>query len=501
MNPLRIKTLIFPLLSLIFCTACMDDDDFTTSVSDRLYFSTDTLSLDTVITGQPTSTYSFSVYNPHAKNIRIRSVRLNGGVQSPFRVNVDGIYINEGYEGTIDIRKKDSIAVFVSLTVPHIGSEALQTVRDKIQFMLESGAVQDVCLEATGQDVHTLKGAVIKSDTTFSGKIPFHIFDSLYVSENATLTVSPGVTFYFHPGAELKIAGRLQARGTLQSPIVFRGDRLDYMFPNQPYDCIPGQWKGLRFLPRSFQNILDYCDIHSAQTGIRCDSSDLSDLKLRIENSMIHNMKGNALELRSCQAYVGNSQLSNALDNCVAIYGGETNFVHCTIANFYPFDFIRGGALYFANADGESVYPLRGTTFTNCILTGGMSDAVSGVSSDKESPFNYHFSHCLVAMENGETDENFHNVLWDAETNEVYGSKNFRPFNLDFLLFDFRLDSLSAAIGNADYEVTVNSYPFDRNGVSRTTDGHSDMGCYEFISSDPRRSKRQTSNKHLTVLR
>ena len=232
--------------------------------------------------------------------------------------------------------------------------------------------------------------------------------------------------------------------------IVFRGDRLDHMFTNQPYDRIAGQWKGITFTSTSFYNTFDFCDIHSGCYGIKCDSSDISEIKLKVENSIVHNMKGDCMTLINSNVFVGNSQITNALGNCITIRGGNNQFVHCTIGNFYPFEGNRGKSVFLYNSLNGRRLPLKNALFENCIIS-GWSD-----------------------------DELFASFLDDTK-DSVWGSKNFKKFDYDNLVFDFRLDSLSKARNNADIYITKQYYPLDRKGKARLeNDNKSDIGCYEF---------------------
>jgi hypothetical protein len=67
-----------------------DNDSFTTSTSNELSFSTDTVKMDTVFSNVPTATRSFWVYNHSGEGLRCSSVRLEQGATTGFRVNVDG---------------------------------------------------------------------------------------------------------------------------------------------------------------------------------------------------------------------------------------------------------------------------------------------------------------------------------------------------------------------------------------------------------------------------
>lgn len=79
------KITIIVLLAVVgLATACNDDDSFTTSTSNLLTFSTDTLRLDTTFSKVPTPTKTFWVYNRSGEGIRLTNVRLENGNQTGF---------------------------------------------------------------------------------------------------------------------------------------------------------------------------------------------------------------------------------------------------------------------------------------------------------------------------------------------------------------------------------------------------------------------------------
>ena len=100
--------------------------------------------------------------------------------------------------------------------------------------MLESGTIQTVTLLGYSQDVNTLSNLVIEKDTVLQSTRPFHVLGNLKVAEGKTLSIAPGTVLLFSPTSEMIVDGTLKALGTLDSAIVFRGDRLDHMFTNQP---------------------------------------------------------------------------------------------------------------------------------------------------------------------------------------------------------------------------------------------------------------------------
>ena len=158
---------IFAILCCSLClmlAACSDDDSFTTSPSNILTFSIDTVKMDTVFSTVPSSTHSFWVYNRSGDGIRCTTVRLANGNQTGFRVNVDGEYLSptSGYQvHNVVIRDNDSIRVFVELTSPVNGGEGPQLLEDDLIFMLESGREQKVNLNAYTWDALLMKDVIV----------------------------------------------------------------------------------------------------------------------------------------------------------------------------------------------------------------------------------------------------------------------------------------------------------------------------------------------------
>lgn len=477
---------IFPvlwgsILSLFMLMACMADDDYTVEKGKILSFSTDSIKFDTIISGQPTNTYTFQVYNKNKKAIRIPQVYIENGASSYFRVNVDGTILEGGIASDFEIAAKDSLRVFLFVNTAETNEDEPVAVEDKLVFVLESGVHQEVVLSAYSQDVIQLKSKRIDVDTTLDGKKPFQIYDSLVVEKGATLTINSGVRLYFHPASNLIVHGTLKVHGTLDAPVVMRGDRLGNMFSDQPYDRIPGQWGGVIFTKDSYDNYLNYCDIHSGSFGILCDSSDVSRRKLDIENSIIHNVNGHGLYSKMSQIFLGNTQVTNAGGNCITLIGGHSAFIHCTIGNFYVFTGGRGVALDFSNEEGDTRLPLYNAEFINCLITGYSTDEIMGRQSERytEDAFNYKFINCLLNTPVSE-DQNIINCVWDEDAEETSREKNFLPeFDLDKLIFTFSLNPLSQAVDNAEEIYSQEYYPLDRNGYSRLNDNGPDIGCYE----------------------
>lgn len=474
-------SLFYTVMSFLLYS-CLSEEDYSLSSTERLTFATDTLAFDTVIAGEPTNTYTTQIFNHNSKAIRISRAYLGKGEQSPFRINLDGEYLEGGSSGSLEISAGDSLRIFAELTAPRTDTDTPQKIEETLFFVLESGISQKLLLTASGQDVTVMRGVVIDKDVAWSSSRPYQIFDSLVVAKGATLTLSPGCKLLFHPSASLIVHGRLLAEGSREAPIEMRGDRLGYMFSNQPYDRIPNQWGGLIFTSTSLNNQLNYCDIHSGSFGIRCDSTKTNSQKILLQNSIIHNVGGDAFHAQLCNTFVGNSQISNAGEDCVHLVGGSHSFVHCTIGRFYVFRGTEGVALRFSNHENDTRMPLNQADFTNCLITGYGADEVISEKSVryKEEPFNYKFSHCLLNTPKA-TSEFLINCLFEEDSpSDTRREQNFSPgFDLKRLLFSFVLSPQSAAKGKADAIVSQKNYPTDRLGKDRFADGIPDIGCYE----------------------
>jgi len=464
-------------------SACDDEDTFTTSPSNLLTFSSDTIKLDTVFSTVPSSTRSFWVFNKSGDGLRCRSVRLENGNQAGFRVNVDGAYLSPsaGYQvADIEIRNKDSIRVFVELTSPMNYGDCPVKIEDNLVFTLESGVEQRVNLNAYSWDAEFKRNLIVNKDYTLSASKPIVVYGGISIMEGATLTVRPGTTLYFHADAGIDVYGRLVCEGTADNNVVLRGDRLDKMFDYLPYDYVSGQWKGIRFFEKSYDNVISYTDIHGTYDGIRVDSADVSKLTLTLENSTVHNCQGSAVVTTNANITVNNCQLTNTLGDCLAIYGGNVIVNNCTLAQFYPFDSNRGVALRF----GASQYPLHSFVCRNSLITGYADNEMAGEKPEDEEDdeFNFNFKNCIIRTPKVMTDDSLHfvNVVYEEYTDTIKaGRKHFRKIDTEQLRYDFRLEAVSPAIDAADESTSL---PTDRNGMRR--DEKPDIGAYEYVKPD-----------------
>lgn len=486
MKTSKYYSLLFAVLVVVI-TSCSDYDNFTVDPAARLIFSEYTVKFDTVITSQSSPTRQLLVWNNNKQGVRISHVQLGNGSNSFFRVNVDGQYLYNGSGDDFEIRGRDSIFVKIEVQLPQSAAEPNPHYEDDLVFFLESGAIQSVRLIADGIDVYLLKGVTLTADTTFTADRPLWIKDSLIVEEGVTLSIEPGTRLLFHDEVDFVVRGTLKAEGTVDKPIVFRGDRLDHLFPYLPYDNTTNRWGGIKFTPTSKNNVMVQCDVHSGTFGIRCDSTiNLSiDVPiLRLTNSIIHNVGGHGLDVYNSNVEVVGTQISNTLGHTIKQVGGISFFVHCTIAQFYPFSVYHGNALYMTNRKSEDeVYPLQ-ALFFNSVITGLAEDVIMGDLVDVEGLdyLPYLFHHCLLRTIETDDETHFVNVIYDNKDKiQPSCAFHFRVFDNYNYIYDFTPVEKSAIRGKADVEYTQLYSLIDRRGVTRLQEGGADLGAYQYV--------------------
>jgi len=149
--------LIFGVFSLFF--AC-EKEKMSSSSDAVLHFSSDTVTFDTLFTSIGSPTKNLRVINRSNENVIISSVRLAGGKQSGFRINVNGEAANETYN--VQIPAQDSIFIFVEATLGKTGKNGPLINEDSIIFRVNN-IEQKVRLMAWGQDFVMIKSDPIKT--------------------------------------------------------------------------------------------------------------------------------------------------------------------------------------------------------------------------------------------------------------------------------------------------------------------------------------------------
>ncbi|SDB84346.1 right-handed parallel beta-helix repeat-containing protein [Williamwhitmania taraxaci] len=464
-----------------FFLACQKDE-ISHSASDRLLFSRDTVMFDTVFTTVGSATARFKVYNKGSQRVNISDVTLSGGSFSSFRINIDG---EPGPKiQNLEMAAGDSIYVFVNVTVDPQGSDSPLAIEDSILFNL-NGNLQSIKLLAWGQDVVLLNTSVIATQV-FTANKPYLIYGDVVVSAGANLTIEAGARFYFHNNSRLYVDGSLKANGTEENPISFQGDRLEDFYATKA-----GQWGGLYFRPGSYGNLLNWVNIKNAVNGVQVDTFAVANTPtLIIQNSRVENMSAIGLLARGAIVRASNCLFANCGQATVAlVYGGNYEFVHCTLANYWGTYYSRKypqlwlNNYYITTMGGASTMVARDldrADFVNCIVYGSMSNEVwvdnSYYGTTSPSKMNYTFENSIVRIPSGT----------EFTLPHYSGVKREDPKFADIVKFSYLLDTLSPAkdFGRLDYGEL---YPVDLKGESRIADSHPDAGAFERIEKPSRR--------------
>ena len=458
------------------------DTKISTDPNARLSFLCDTLTFDTVFTEQGSATAQMMVYNRNKEALVVDKIWLTDG--TAFEVNIDGEPKLDRLT-RVQINGGDSLFVFVRVNINPTGSNSPVLVRDMLHFHLTNDITQHVGLQAYGQDVTRIGrkgcGRTEYASYRFTADKPYLVFDTMIVG--GALTMDAGATVYMHSGGCIYALGDVTAKGTKDAPISVRGDRLDRLFDSVPYAYAGGSWNGIYLQAEKAQNyLMEYVDILSGNIGLYCYSVDNVVSNLRMDGCRIHNHTLYGLVLINTDALVTNTEISNCASYCIYCAGGTQDFVHTTVASYFGNTNIRIQSA--AKEDAAAVYidnlsktaPTTVTSFYNSIITGALSNQLV-----LATPLDRYYAGTFVgnylktdtlAIPHAER-----NIYADAaDTTHVFRN-DFYKYK-EYVYYDFRLDSLSPAIGIGDSIAAV-PYATDRDGYSRAG-LKPDAGCYQY---------------------
>jgi hypothetical protein len=458
-------TIIVVLLSFAGCKK----DSFITSKDAVVTLSADTLRFDTVFTSTGSITQLFKINNDNNQKLKINSVTLKGGLNSAFKINVDGTTGPIVKDIVLDAH--DSLFVFVTVTVNPTAAAQPFILRDSISIE-SNGNNNFVQLEAWGQNAHFLRNQKITGNITWTNDLPYVIIGGLQVDTTASLTIQKGCKIYLHADAPLLVDGSLQVNGEKydSTRVYFRGDRMDY-----PYNEYPAAWPGIYFRNTSKNNVLQYAVIQNAYQGLVVQAPSLNaNPKLTLNECIVDNIYDAGVYGIETSISARNCLISNCGKNLQLVYGGNYQFTHCTvptIANNYiahkdPVLFVSNYVLI-----GGSVYTDNlSATFTNCIFwaENGTSDNEVITSKQGSSAFIVNFNNCLWKVK-----DNPGNV---STAVNIINNQNpvFDSINSNKRIFNFRLKDNSPALNKG-----VNTgIAVDLDGNIRPV-GLPDLGAYE----------------------
>lgn len=453
----------------LIISSCINDD-FTDSPAATLDFSTDTVSFGTVFTDLGSPTARLVVSNRNKKGVNISSIRFRNP-DTPFSFNVDGVSGTDFHD--VEIRSEDSIYIFIECFIEADESAEPRRITDRLEF-ITNGVIQEVEVEAVGQNVIRLHGLNVEEDMLLTSRLPYIVFDTLTVASDATLTIEPGTRILFHDKASLRVEGRILAEGTPDRPIHFCGDRFDDVLPGVSYDLMSGQWGGISIDRGSFGNQLTNVNMRSSSYGLRIDScGDMSRTKLTLVNCWLHNSRSTVLESKYAGVNAFGCCFSEAADAVVLLTGGRHQFTQCTISNNYLFSVPAAPNLTLRHilADEPECpkQPLMKAQFDNCIIYGlGLPMTPADLTGSE-----VYVRNSLVKTA-GNDDTNFLNCFWDEDP-------LFLTVRTDYY-FNYHLQPDSPALGKGNPDFVTTECLYDMDGVNRLTappyPGYPALGAY-----------------------
>ncbi|MBC8320216.1 MAG: hypothetical protein H8E34_05795 [Bacteroidetes bacterium] len=476
--------LLSSLILFMILMSCRKEEAISDNPSLKLSFSADSVIFDTVFTSIGSATKQLRVYNHSTSKIKISNLRLGLGEQSAYRINVDGESGNSFSD--IELSGSDSLYIFVRVTIDPQNINNPYVVEDDIYF-LTNGNEQSIKLVAWGQDA-----VYILADTYIEGLPPFKIVaDSLetihwtnqkpyvvygyaVINSYGKLIIDEGARIYFHEGSGLwaYIDGVLNVLGSVENPVTFRGDRLE-----QEYSDIPGQWDRIWLMEGrpGHDHIIENAVISNAFIGLQAESFlRITENKVKLHNVIIENMTGIGIFSRVFNITANNTVVANCGGyNLAFTGGGNYSFIQSTIAGYWPYSVRNTPAIFINNYLIDTLdqpVPIAiNFNFANSILYGFNSDEFE-TDMDGGADSLYFFNSSIIKTKR------------DVSNTEIYTNilKNEDPLFVNYEANDYRIDSLSPAVGRANEAIGA-TVPRDILDNSRLP--IPDIGAYQFVPS------------------
>jgi hypothetical protein len=385
--------------------------------SGALEFSVDTVVFDTVFTTVGSSTRRFKIYNRSSRAVDVSTIYLEGGENSPFRFNLDGV---SGVQfSDIQIPGNDSLFAFVEVTLGENNQLNPLIIEDKVHF-LTNGVEQEVQLAAWGQDAYFhYRDSNSNSDPWLNDK-PHVIYDYALVDSANTLDIQAGTKIHLHKNSLLYVnKGTLNINGTVNNKVVFEGDRLEAF-----YDDVKGQYYGIYF-QEARSSTIDHTIIKNGTAGIHVFSEDdnNTDYTVTITNTEIFNCSSYGIFNYSGGRIKGENL--NIHNNTQYAYflleGGDHDFRHCQFLGYgtdgnQPAVAIKN---YFTRSDGITyIGAVNEGNFYNSIIygTGDNQLVYDTLTQNGTVNMEYSFSSNAIKNETIQSGQSgFSSNLWNTD--------------------------------------------------------------------------------------
>ncbi|MEI8053705.1 MAG: hypothetical protein WCH52_08155 [Bacteroidota bacterium] len=460
--------LIFICAYAVSISSCKKES-FITSPEATLSTSADTIKFDTVFTSVGSITQSFKIFNTNNQKLLLSSIKLMGGNNSFYKININGI--PSAQLNDIEIEANDSIYVFVSVNIDPNSAQLPFIIADSILIQYNSNE-RFVQLQSYGQNAHFLNNKTIIRPTTWLNDLPYVILGGLRVDSTATLNIEAGCKIYAHANAPVLIDGTLIINGIKNNEVRFAGDRLD-----EYYRDLPASWPGIYFRSSSKDNVLSFAIIKNANQGIVVIDPSINNLpKLTIHQCIIDNAFDAGFFSTNSYVKADNTLISNCGSNIKIESGGDYFFTNCTIAAYSNLFFLHNKpvlqATNYSYGSGSLVTENMNATFQNCIFWGdggGIDDEIA-IGKEGSNAFSFNIDHCLYKALISPSNA----TLISNITNE---DPVFDSIDIAHNYYDFRTIKASTAPG-IDNGINT-AFPKDLDDSIRMRGLFTDIGCYE----------------------
>ncbi len=485
-------SLITTALTIIFImsqSACRKDI-LDTNPASKLSFSVDTVYFDTVFVTLGSVTQRFKIYNNSKDKIKISRIKLEGGSSSPFRLNIDGFPSDDLTD--LEIEGEDSAFVFAEVTIDPNNQLNPFIVEDSIRFET-NGNIQHVKLLAYGRNADFFRPtnfptngfpafSVVDCNSTWTNEKPKVIIGYLAVDSACTLTIEAGTEVYLYNNSGIWVykQGTLIVNGTREDSVIFQGVRKESVYREES-----GQWDRIWINQGSTGNLINYAVIKNGNIGIQAE--DVVELgeglprQLTLSNTRIRNMTIFGLYGVNYRINAYNNVISNCGSHALAlINGGEYNFRHNTIANYWGKSVRSDVSVYLSNARqgaNNSVFVAdMNFRFRNGIVYGNLqSENELEADGLPDAAFNWSFENSLIRLNNDEISQDDPSHFTNCIFNQSPEFKDTQGQN-----YGLKENSPSRDAGSLEVVNEAPAIPEDIKGNSRISDSGPDLGAIEF---------------------
>lgn len=496
----QIPYLLF--IGLLLAIGSCRSDFETVASTGNLAFSKDTIYLDTVFTNIGSSTYRLKVYNRSKNDISIPTIKLAKGLNSKYRMTIDGLQGTEGkLFNNIDLLARDSLYIFIETTAAITDANPTDFLyTDQIEF--DGGTnLQKIELVTLIQDAVFLypkrfadgttetlpigdqkiegfyldeNDAINGNELQFTNKKPYVIYGYAAVPSGKKAVFEAGARVHFHANSGLIVANTasINVNGTksttdrLEKEVIFEGDRLE-----PEYSDVPGQWGTIWLSSGSTNNVINHLTVKNATIGLLIQNNDGTTVS--IKNTQIYDSSNYGILAQTAKIEGENIVINTAgLASLSCSYGGDYKFTHCTFNNNWNSSSQVAVSInnYSIGAIPE-VKALTQATFNNCIIYGSYPNEMV-LSKKTASAFEYQFNNCLIKFDSTTTNPDYQFQTDPVHYNAILVNESPRFYNVSKNKLNIEAASAAFAKGNSAYLI-----PIDILGNTRTLPP--DLGAYQ----------------------